>query len=71
MVRAKFKVTDIVPSENGGNIKLSVVVGDGEENKKFFYFTPFGEINIGTVNIEALKEFEIGKEYYVDFTKAE
>jgi len=41
------------------------------ENKKFWDATPTGEIRLGTVNPAAWEQFEIGKEYYVDFTPAE
>ena len=66
MVRAKFYVTKV----EGGEIKLVPVIEGSKENKEFFHYTPFGEIRIGTINPEAIKEFEVGKEYYVDFTKA-
>jgi len=40
------------------------------ENSKFWKYTPMGSIELGTVNPEAWKHFEIDKEYYVDFTPA-
>jgi hypothetical protein len=40
------------------------------ENSRFWAYTPSGEIRLGTINPEAWKEFEIGEEYYVDFTPA-
>lgn len=40
------------------------------ENKKFWDATPGGLIELTTVNENAVKAFEIGKEYYVDFTPA-
>ncbi len=40
-----------------------------EENKKFFRYTPSGQISIGTLNPAAWQQFELGKEYYVDFIK--
>ena len=46
------------------------VAGDTEENKKFWDATPLGRIELSIVNPEAIKEFEILKEYYVDFTLA-
>ena len=66
MVRAKFTVNVI----KEGVIYLTPVVDGSEENKMFFSYTPWGEIRIGTVNQEAIKEFKVGKEYYVDFTEA-
>jgi hypothetical protein len=53
---------------------LAPVYGSGDpahENTKFWQYTPTGEITLGTVNEAAGKYFELGKEYYVDFTKAE
>ena len=37
------------------------------ENRKFWEATPSGKIELNIVNPEALKDFDIGKEYYVDF----
>lgn len=41
------------------------------ENSKFWEATPYGSIKLGTIRIEAAEYFDIGKEYYVDFTLAE
>lgn len=71
LVRAKFKVESVTKSESGSSIKLRPVTGGSPENEKFFKYTPFGEINIGTVNPEAAAQFEPGNEFFVDFTKAE
>ncbi|MDN8617853.1 hypothetical protein [Variovorax ginsengisoli] len=76
-VRAKFKVVSITTSArwNGpgtmGTVKLQPVTSGSEENKKFYEATPSGEITLGTINQDALAQFEIGKEFYVDFTPAE
>lgn len=43
----------------------------GDENKKFWEATPSGLIRLDVVNPEAVKEFELLKEYYVDFIPAE
>lgn len=75
-VRAKFKVQSITrrPGWNGNKevqeIKLFPVVADSEENKKFYAATPSGEINLTTVNFDIGSQFDIGEEFYVDFTKA-
>jgi len=47
------------------------VVGNSEENKKFFAATPSGEFKLSVVNPDAWKQFELNKEYYLDFTPAE
>lgn len=40
------------------------------ENAKFWNASPSGEIKLGMINQEAWGEFELDKEYYVDFTRA-
>lgn len=55
-------------------IVLAPVYGNGDpnhENTKFWQASPSGEIKLGTVNMEAAEQFELGKEYYIDFTRAE
>lgn len=76
-VRAKFVVqsyeTRLDRSGDGAElrtVKLTAVYSDTPENKKFFRWTPNGTIEIGVLNPEAWKQFELGKEYYVDFTPA-
>lgn len=73
MVRAKFNCTEIIDNseQNGSKIVLYPVTYGSEENEQFFNLTPYGKIEIGTVNLNAVKEFEAGKDYYVDFTKVE
>lgn len=74
MVRAKFEVIENKQdSEDGASISLQAVYdADPEsENGKFFKYTPFGEINLEIVNPSAAKAFEVGKEYYVDFSLVE
>jgi len=69
MVRAKFKVERLVLNPDGGEVTMNVVTMGSQENEKFFRWTPFGSIQMGTINKEAIKEFEVGKEFYVDFTE--
>lgn len=54
-------------------IVLSPVYSDkpDSENRKFWDASPTGEIKLGTVNPEAWQQFELGKEYYVEFRAAE
>ena len=40
------------------------------ENARFTMATPWGNIKLGINNPAALNQFELGKEYYVDFTPA-
>ena len=52
-------------------LNFTPVSGDGNpENKKFWDATPSGSLQLGVVNPSAWKEFELGKEYYLDFTPA-
>lgn len=71
MTRAKFKCDEVSQTVHGGNIKLSPVVAGSEENSRFFNYTPYGQIEIGTVNQEVIKQFIPGNNYYVDFTPAD
>lgn len=78
MVRAKFKVESVECTLHGNEklqtIKLSPVYKNGDpnsENSKFWRWSPSGSIQLGCLNPEASKQFELGKEYYIDFTPAE
>lgn len=52
-------------------LDFSAVTDGSEENKAFFGATPTGSISLGTVNPAVWQEFELNKEYYVTFDKAE
>jgi hypothetical protein len=55
-------------------IVLNPVYGNGDpehENTKFWNASPSGRIELGTVNPAAWQAFELGCEYYVEFTKAD
>lgn len=74
MVRAKFKcvsnkIQEYEKDVNLRNISLEPVINGSLENEQFFRWTPSGSINLGCVNPNANSQFEVGKEYYVDFTK--
>lgn len=73
MVRAKFRVQQVAPSNNTDeyyNITLYAVTSGSDENKEFFKWTPSGQITINTVNPAAAAQFKEGDELYVDFTSA-
>jgi hypothetical protein len=40
------------------------------ENAKFWQYTPSGRVELGCVNLAAAEVFELGEEYYIDFTPA-
>lgn len=76
MIRAKFTVQSIESTlwgkEEIKSIKLNPVYSSdlNSENGKFWKASPSGDIRLGTINPEASSQFELGAEYYVDFTKA-
>jgi hypothetical protein len=69
MVRAKLYVDSI----EGNKIIMSTVYEDptkNTENARFTKATPWGKLEFGIDNPEALKQFEVGKSYYADFSPA-
>lgn len=76
--RCKFKcdeITEIVSKNWDGEkyipfryfgAKFSAVIGDNEENKKFFASSPSGHFEIMCIT----QRFEPGKEYYIDIEEA-
>lgn len=77
MVRAKFKVESKVDNvidetKEGKKITLRPVYDSNpeSENGKFFKLTPGGVVELSTVNEEAAAQFEVGDEFFIDFTKA-
>ena len=70
MVRAKVRVDSI----EGNKIVMTTVyepdASKDTENARFTQATPWGRIEMGIDNPKALKQFEAGKEYYVDFHPA-
>lgn len=69
-VRAKFKVESKSEDGSGFSVLLHPVIGGSEENESFYRYTPAGQIQLSTINAEAAAQFEVGREYYVDFTPA-
>lgn len=80
-VRAKFKVTGKishmanVQGDDGtyaekevGTVKLSAVYGDA--NKEWSVWTPSGEISMTINNPPVYASFQLGAEYFIDFTPA-
>jgi hypothetical protein len=71
MVRAKFKVDETAKNTWAERVTLTPVVSGSPENEAFFKTTPSGKIEMQIKNPEAMKQFEPGKEFYVDFTPVE
>ena len=66
-VRAKVRCSAIT----GNEITFYTVYEDptkDTENARFTQATPWGEIKLGIDNPAAKEQFEVGKEYYVDFS---
>lgn len=70
-VRAKFKVSSKTEFESGKKVELYAVHSGSKENEEFFKYTPSARIELQTINEEAANKFNVGKEYYVDFSAAE
>jgi hypothetical protein len=73
-VRAKFKVQSIERVEAYGGEAVTIKMGPvyssspDSENHAFWKATPSGNIILSVINPEAAAQFELGKEYYIDFT---
>jgi len=73
--RAKFKCVGVEKTTHWDSskgflykAKFNAVTGKSEENESFFAATPSGSIEISTMRED---HFEVGKNYYVDFSPAE
>lgn len=69
-VIAKFRCESVTNRMSGGEIHLNPVVSGSEENDKFFKYTPYGELRLGTINDSTLGLFSPGAEYTVTIRKA-
>jgi len=73
-VRAKFECVGIEdqPDCESKSVLFSPVINGSDENKSFSKYTPSGSLNLQiSYETEASNAFEVGKEYYLDFTEAE
>lgn len=72
-VRAKFQCVANEPTSGEQHqVKLLAVVSGSEENKSFSRWTPSASVELCISDeTPAATAFEVGKEYYVDFTPAE
>lgn len=73
-VRAKFKCMQVTKQTGWAGYeflyssKFSPVTSGSEENAAFYAASPGGEISLSTAKAD---HFEVGREYYVDFTPAD
>lgn len=77
-VRAKFRVTEKTNRAaytSGGaptcGVVLSAVNSERKENATWAKYTPSGQLTMQIDNPDAYAAFELGKEYFLDFTPAE
>jgi hypothetical protein len=71
-IKTKFKVHQILDGLTGRDILMSPVSSDKPKhvNKSLWESNPIGSISLKITNKDAKDEFEAGKEYYVEFSKA-
>lgn len=71
MVRAKV----VCMSKADNRVMFETVYEPDEskndENARFTKGTPWGEIELGIDNEDAMSQFEVDQEYYVDFSPAQ
>lgn len=72
-VRAKMHCYEktATDDEGGATVKLRPVYSDSEENKTWSKYTPSGDVTMSITNPPAAAAFEVGRDYYVDFTPVE
>lgn len=77
-MRAKMEVSNIVAGVNSETLHFRAVSKseaypeDGaDENNTYAMWTPTADLQMQVNNPALLGKFEIGEEYYLDFTKAE
>ena len=66
----KFKCESVTLNEAWASISLVPVTNSNAENKKFFQYTPGGKIDLQIVSLETAKQFEPGKEYFINISQA-
>lgn len=69
MVRCKFKCVSKIGNEDGFRVKMEPVYCGSKENDEFFKWTPYGQFEIGTINLNTSEQFCEGQEYYIDINQ--
>lgn len=71
-VRAKIRVNSIEKFLGQSTMKAAPVTGNTGDNADYSRYTPSGAISLNISDeTKAADYFEVGKEYYVTFEKAE
>jgi len=70
-VRAKFECKEVLPGVDNKTVRLSAVTRENQGNEDFTSYTPGGSLEILISNTaKAAGFFEVGKQYYMDFSAA-
>lgn len=69
-VRAKVRCNTKGPNEVHFTTVYEPDASKDTENARFTKASPWGDIRLGIDNPAAIEQFEVNKEYYVDFTPA-
>lgn len=70
LTRCKFKCEEKTEQINGYKVCFKPVTHGSPENESFFKWTPYGSMEIGLVNNETAKLFDVGRDYYFDISCA-
>jgi hypothetical protein len=71
LTRCKFYCESVSNYVSGSSIVLRPVITGSFENDNFYKYTPGGELKLEVVSVEVAKQFEPGKEYYIDISPVE
>ena len=77
MMRAKMRVTDVQKYDMNQIVKMTAVGKSGypedgaDENNSYARWTPSADLSISIANPALFDQFEVGQQFYLDFTKAE
>ena len=69
-VRAKFRVERIIHHSGNQREVVLYAVTSGEGNAAWSKYTPSGKLEMLITNPAAFEQFEVEKEYFLDFTPA-
>ncbi|MEH2169330.1 MAG: hypothetical protein V7K41_29950 [Nostoc sp.] len=72
-MRCKFEVTSLTRYAGIPSVKVELhpAMGQDEEDRKFWKITPTGKIELMIDDSNNVNYFEVGKEYYLDFSEVE
>jgi hypothetical protein len=69
-MKCKVRLDKITRTASGYELTYLPVTSGSQENQTFFKYTPYGQIHLGTINENVVRDLERGKDYYVVFTEA-